>query len=201
MKASKFIQFYLAVPALLFVLSAFAFQANSDTAIPEPYTTIYGRVVNTWQGCNVPMEGGTVSWTFRQKYGDRKAFTYSADVECVDCNQYVEGECADCDEYAYKLRVPQEAIASLLAPSEDNIPLDDDDQLYNFAEVTVDGSPASVVVIDQYGNITPVPDEPFDILFSQERRVHYIQADLEVVYELQDSDGDGIRTTGRKSTA
>ena len=192
MKASKFIHFYLAVPVLLFVLSAFPFQANSETPIPEPYTTIYGRVVNTWQGYNVPMEGGTVSWTFRQKYGDRKAFTYSADVECVDCNQYVEGVCADCDEYAYKLKVPQEAIASLLEPSEENIPLPDDDQLYNFAEVTVDGSPASVVVIDQYGNITPVPDEPFDILFSQERRVHYIKADLEVVYELQDSDSDGI---------
>ena len=141
MTASKSIRLHLAAPMLFFAL-VFAFPAISDAAIPEPYATIYGKVINTWQGYNVPMEGGSVSWTFRQKYGERKAFTFTADIECVASNQYVEGLCVDCDEYAYNLRIPQETIASLLQPSDENIPLADGDQLYNFAEVTVNGSPA-----------------------------------------------------------
>ncbi|RLC07761.1 MAG: hypothetical protein DRI57_25335 [Deltaproteobacteria bacterium] len=89
MKTLRLIVFFLILHPLFFSVS-FA-------GIPEPETLIYGEVFNTFQGNRVTLTEGSIEWTVRKKGGDAETYTYSTEVECLDCTAYENGECVQCE--------------------------------------------------------------------------------------------------------
>ncbi|QTA80020.1 metalloprotease domain-containing protein [Desulfonema limicola] len=165
----------------------------SYAGIPEPDTLIYGQVFNTFEGSRVTQESGEIEWTIKKREGDRKTYTINSQIECVKCLNYENAECMECESYTYVLKIPQEAKAILEESIPDNVvPLLENSIQYDYMEVTVDGFPARIIPLSQYGN----PDESSAngsfIVAGQNRRSHYYNVNLEIVNELTDNDGDGM---------
>ncbi len=163
-----------------------------NAGIPEPETLIFGDVYNTAGGKRIPVTAGTVSWSLKGRQEEAGRYDLQTPVECIDCEVYSDGACASCNDYGYQLAVPQEAVDFGLEAAADAVPLTADNRQYDYLAVTVDGAPAKLVLMGQYGNARP--DEPAGefILAGQERRLHYYQVDLEVTEPPADADGDGL---------
>ena len=186
MKALRLTVFFLILHPLFFSVS-FA-------GIPEPETLIYGEVFNTFQGNRVTLTEGSIEWTVRKKGGDAETYIYSTEVECLECTEYENGECVQCENYSYRLKVPQEAVIAIegMEVPDNVISLTPEKRQYDYVEVRVNGGTARVLPKWQYGNTAEGEPEGQFITAGQSRRSHYYRADLEIVTELGDTDGDGL---------
>ena len=172
---------------LLTVILGCLTSGHSLAGIPEPESLIFGKVVNTWEGNNVPVTAGTLEWTLREKGGDRRVFTFKTELACLECEDAEpapDGGCAAC-RVSYSLAVPQEAAVAIagMDVSGGAIPLENEERQYDYVTVTVNGLEARIV--------PKLPDQPY-LRASQNIRSAYYEVDLEIVEALGDKDGDGI---------
>ncbi len=161
--------------ALLMVLmagSAFLF-SGPDAAlagIPEPETLLYGRVINRSGGQEYLLIEGQMEWVISDHENGGTTFTFTTDLEPLG-----EGQ------FSYRLRIPHEAALAGEILSSDGLPVYSEEIRYDHASVTVNGAPAAII---------PPAQEFFNV--SQVSRMTPYRIDLEVVFELADTDGDGM---------
>ncbi|MDM8552800.1 type I secretion C-terminal target domain-containing protein [Desulfobacterales bacterium HSG2] len=185
-------KFGIIIRSVLFLTVMFL--GVSHAGIPEPETLIYGEVFNTTQGNRVTVTDGTVEWTLKKKGDDSRTYIFDTEVECLVCPEYENGECVTCEKYSYRLRVPQEAAVAIegMEVPDDTITLTNEDCQYDYIEARVDGITARIIPKGQYGKTDMDEPEGKFIVASQPRRSQYYEADLEIVIELGDTDGDGM---------
>ena len=160
--------------------------------IPEPDTVIHGDVYNTSGGKRIPVTGGRIDWVIKGREGAAAQYNLTTAIECFDCENWSDGACVECNDHGYILSVPQEAMAAGAEAAEAAVPLTGENQQYDYLAVTVDGTPAKILLMGQYGNTRP--DEPAGefLLASQNRRSHYYRVDLEMTEAPADEDSDGM---------
>ncbi len=177
--------FWMIFWMLLFTPGFFPSQAHA--AIPEAETVIYGKVVNTDKSTRVPITSGTLKWTLRGKEGDRQTYTFTTDLECLQCMDDPPSETGECGEcaYSYQLKVPHEALTGVSGfdATVSAVPVTGAEMQYDHTEISLNGRAA---------RITP-PAQGY-IKAAQSRRASVYRVDLEIgsESELEDTDGDGI---------
>ena len=162
--------------------------------IPEPETLVYGQVFNLYQNNRLVIPDALVEYSIRKK-GSTEIHTYSASVECNQCEQYSQDglSCNDCKEYLYLIRIPHESEPVTDNLSNSSLPLNADNKQYDIMDVTVDGVKANVISVQsEYGNIQPGDKTGYFVLISQPRRSHYYNIDLELILPVADTDNDQI---------
>lgn len=158
--------------ATLYFLGVFCVHITVYAGIPEPDTILYGKVINNYQGNAYVITRGSLEWRIREKTGERRTFIFHAALESLK-----EGD------FSYQLKIPHEAaiaIAGMEVPAE-MVALTTDKRQYDHVEVLVDGISARIL-----------PPASKFIRTAQQLRSQSYRVDLEVVFELLDSDGDGM---------
>lgn len=156
------IRFYL----LFIVLITGGLSLHAAT-VPEPSTIIYGKVLQRTYGHEHRLTEGTLVWTLRDQNG--ATFAYTAELEDIK------------GVYSYRISIPHQALASGLNVDPSVIPLEGSEARYDFVSIQVNGSPAEVISSGT---------EFLKILQKSRAATHRI--DLQVFFDLADTDGDGM---------
>lgn len=135
--------------------------------VSEPSTLIYGKVLHRSHGNEHRLTEGTLAWTLKDQAGATHTFT----VELED----IQGV------FSYRIGIPHQALASGLVVEPSAIPLSSAQARYDFVSITVDGSPAALVWSG--GDF---------VNLGQQSRAATHRIDLEVFFDLADTDGDGM---------
>jgi hypothetical protein len=152
----------------LTVFTSIAYAAGlGNTAVPEPSTVIYGKVLHRANGHEHQLTEGTLIWTVRDQSGQQ--FSYTTALEDIQ------------GTYSYRLPIPHQAFASGLTVNSGVIPLRSGETRYEFVSITLNGSPVEVIS----------GDANFLSLLQSSRAATY-RIDLRSGQELTDTDSDGL---------
>jgi hypothetical protein len=153
------------LPALFAQLAAVA--PLSAATVPEPSTVIYGKVLHRAFGNEHRLTEGTLVWTL----GDASGRTHTFTTELEDIKGVL----------SYRINIPHQAFASGLQVDPSVIPLRPGETRYDFLSIQVNGSPARILwSADEY------------LKTLQRARAATHRIDLEVFFDLADTDGDGM---------
>lgn len=141
----------------------------ASASIPEPETLFYGKVINRSGGQEQLLTQGTMEWMI-SNHDDTVAYLFTTELESLGDGQF-----------SYRLRIPHEAVLAGLTVTDEKLPLDSQNIRYDHTSVTVNGIPATIVP----------PADDF-ITVRQNSRMTPFRIDLEIVLELDDTDGDGM---------
>ncbi|MCP4344167.1 MAG: hypothetical protein GY795_01400 [Desulfobacterales bacterium] len=183
---------------MIVLLLAFIIHQSSlinASALPEPSSTIFGKVYNTNMGNTGQISSGKIVWTMEGETSGQngnESLVFETEIECTDCITYTNGVCTECNDYGYRLSMPQETIPAGMTASDGVAQLTDVLQQYDFQEVTVDGLPAVLRLKSQFGNTASNEPQGNYVLLGQQRRLHFYEIDLEIVKSLDDKDKDGM---------
>lgn len=159
---------------LLMVLMVFSVWFSgpeaAHAAIPEPETLLYGSVINRSGGQEYLLTEGQMEWVISDHANSGATFTFTTDLEPLG-----EGQ------FSYRLRIPHETALAGEILSPDSLPVYSEEMRYDHVSVTINGSPAAII---------PPAREFFNV--NQGSRMTPYRIDLEVVFELSDTDGDGM---------
>lgn len=135
--------------------------------VPEPSTVIYGKVLHRAHGHEHRLTEGSLVWTLGDQNGN--THTFSAELEDIR------------GVFSYRINIPHQAFASGLNVDPGVIPLRTGETRYDFLSIQVNGSPARVLWS---------AEEFLKTLQRSRAATHRI--DLEVFFDLADTDGDGM---------
>ncbi|MBK1791225.1 cadherin-like domain-containing protein [Persicirhabdus sediminis] len=154
----------------LFAIGALLLAATSSllaATVPEPSTLIYGKVLHRLYGNEHQLTEGSLVWTLQSDTGE--LYTYTSELENI------------ADTYSYKIDIPHQVLASGLSVDDSVVPLAAGETRYDFVSITLNGSPAKIMWSQS---------DYVDLLQNSRAETHRI--DLEVSFDLTDTDGDGI---------
>lgn len=137
--------------------------------IPEPETLVYGKVLNHSGGQEYQLHEGLLSWTISDPSNSGVSMVLFTELEPLRDGVY-----------SYQLKIPHAAASFGLDSVAGTLPLGDSPAILESLEIQVDGFPARILRGD------PI------IRVSQNQRAAAHRIDLEVFFQLPDSDGDGM---------
>lgn len=140
----------------------------SADSVPEPQSVIYGKVTNVWESQGYLVTDGDLKWTVRGLDGKPQEFV--AQLEPL-----AEGR------FSYRLNIPHEALSAGLSLSQNTIPLAPVAAGFENLTVRVNGAVATI----------ETPDHQL-LELAQNNRASTHRIDLQVGFQPEDSDGDGI---------
>jgi hypothetical protein len=162
--------------------------------IPEPDLVLYGTVVNVWNGANVRVIDGNLTWTYQPAGAGSPtlASTTMADLE---------------NQFSYVLRIPCEFQIIGFPSTPGTVPLTSGGISFDRSEVSWNGHPATLVVPAQATTSLSIADrgriERLDLTVSVEIEGgdNGLPVDWQLEYfgrtgvdPLADPDGDGSNT-------
>lgn len=159
---NAFIRLYVTTLALLA-----SGMSLSAATVPEPSTVIYGKVLHRSNGNEHRLTEGTLVWTLRDQNG--VPYTYTAELEDIK------------GVFSYRMSIPHQALASGLTVDSSVIPLRSGETQYDFVSIQVNGSPAEIL---------STGSDFLKLLQKSRAATHRI--DLQVSFDLADTDGDGM---------
>ncbi len=138
-----------------------------SAGLPEPGTTLYGKVIHRAYGHEHLLTEGSLTWTLRGEEGE--AYHYSTELEELR------------GELSYRLSIPHQALSTGLNVDASVLPLGVGEAAYTFESIQIDGHPAAIgwSEIDFLSLMQPM-------------RAATYRIDLIVSFDLADTDGDGI---------
>ena len=158
---------------LLFLFTVLLLNTTIFAAIPEPETIIYGKIINTYEGYEILVTSGTLSWEIVDE--NSETFSYSTILEKQS-------------EFSYLLKIPKVTAASILLDSgtllfseDDIIVLSDQAKKFKHSIITVNGHKAQII-----------PYIFKDIILDQESRLDTFRIDLAINYVPPDTDNDDL---------
>ena len=155
----------------LCLLCLFVANHTCLSEIPEPETIIYGKVINSTSGQPYLVTQGNLIWTVQSDDGGSTTITLSTPLEPLDNG-----------DYSYRLKVSHQALSFGTTVADGVIPLGiTEEKFYEHVNITIDGNPA---------RIASSSNDFFTTW--QDNRAATLRVDLEVSFDLPDSDGDGI---------
>lgn len=153
----------LVTPAILLASG----MALSAATVPEPSTVLYGKVMHRANGNEHQLTEGALTWTLSDRNGVH--YTYTTALEDIK------------GVYSYKISIPHQVLSSGLSVDSSVIPLAAGEARYDFVSIEVDGSPARILW-----------SESDFVKLLQTSRAATHRIDLEVSFDLLDTDGDGM---------
>ena len=147
--------------------SAALFTGLHAETVPEPSTTIYGKVMHRSFGNEHQLVEGALVWTLKDENGQH--YTYAAELEDIG------------GVYSYRVSIPHQVLSSGLTVDSGTIPLGASASRYDFESITLDGFKTDILWSQT---------DFLKLLQNSRAATHRI--DLEVSFDLTDTDGDGI---------
>jgi hypothetical protein len=168
MNASNFLNFLRAAPLLVAAGLAVIPERVNAAGIPEPSLTLYGKVLNKFNGATTRLTDGEIKWTFKPLNG-------GAWVTVTNRLTNIH------DQFSYVLQVPceSEIIGVLLSPNTLKVPT---------APAQVDR--ATVLVNGQ--SVTFINGSQSILSLAANERGRIERVDLQVALAPVDADGDGL---------
>jgi len=139
----------------------------SAVTVSEPSTIIYGKVLHRSHGNEHQLREGTLTWTL----SDQSGVPYTFTVELEDVGGV----------YSYRVSIPHQVLASGLSIDSSVIPLAVGEVQYGFDSIQLNGSPAEILWSES---------DSLELL--QSSRAATYRVDLQVSYDLIDTDRDGM---------
>ncbi len=168
MNASNFLNFLRAAPLFLAAGLAVIPPNVNAAGIPEPGLTLYGKVLNKFNGATTRLTDGEIKWTFKPLNG-------GAWVTVTNRLSNIH------DQFSYVLQVPceSEIIGVLLSPNTLKVPV---------APAQVDR--ATVLVNGQAVTFVNASQSILSLAANERGRIERV--DLQVTLAPVDADGDGL---------